>query len=605
MDKKVIRCLDNNCYLIPQIEIFEDKFQFICKNKHSYEISFDKIDIFIDKIFYAYNSELDTCKNHKSKYILYCKKHEENLCDKCNEEETHKDCYPKIEFKDLESIDTKNISKLINNIEKKNSFFAVVLQRIINMYMDNKMNYILYLNAKRIQDYSGFFQNYFEKGITIKYSNKNLFIKNFNKYDNINELKYEIAEKLMNNCDLKHLKYNNFFFFFTNSILGKNYINYQEEFNLIKNAEDGVLQMYLTEEYEKIKDKELNIDYSTNVILKEAIDYGEQIKTEIIFDKKNNIEKIVNENELIENNYLSDNLENLGSKSSPKEEQFAVLSLLSKIIKEQGVETAVYKESNTDNNDSILQMMCCDYSNKYDLIFDFGEEKNKKILQAETEYENLCANIKKTLSEKLKIDEKDIILSIPKKGSAKISVAFSTPGIYKEEDLEIAIKDNKELNQIKKIHKSLIMEGCKLTTKLLSQEGNNKDPGWGENESRGGYEYIPPLGWIGYGLNVRKKYDGGNDAWLSYQNNVDNQYAVAYYPIRSKHEDSKEMKKLIANLSNLNNMNDDKDTYHNIFANEIDINSPNGEKCGNGIYLYPDIKIAEHNASLIKEWCFI
>lgn len=358
--------------------------------------------------------------------------------------------------------------------------------------------------------------------------------------------------------------------------------------------------MYLTEEYEKIKNKELNKDYSTNAILKEAIDYGEQIKTEIIFDKKNNIEKLVNENELIENNYLSDNLEELGSNHATKEEQFAVLGLLSKIIKEQGVETAVYKESNTDNNDSILQMMCCDYTNKYDFIFDFGEEKNKKILQAEAEYESLCANIKKTLSEKLKIDEKDIILSIPKKGSAKISVAFVTPGIYKEEDLESIIKDNKELKQIKTIHKSLIMEGCKLTTKLLSQEGNNKDPYWGKNERRGGYDYIPPEGWIGYGLNVRKKYDGANDAWLSYQNNVNNQYAVAYYPIRSKHEDSKEMKKLIANLSNLNNMNDDKDTYHNIFANEIDINSPNGEKCGNGIYLYQDIKIAEHNASLIE-----
>lgn len=459
------------------------------------------------------------------------------------------------------------------------------------------MNYLLYLNAKRIKDYSKLLQNYFEKGITIKYSNKNLFIKNFNKYDNINELKYEIAEKLMNNCDLKHLKYNNFFFFFTSNILGRKYINYQEEFNLIKN---GVLQMYLTEEYEKIKNKELNVDYSTHAILKEAIDYGEQIKTEIIFDKKNNKEKIVNESELIENNYLSDNLEKLGSTYAQKEEQYSVLSLLSKILQEQGIETAVYKESNTDNNDSIVQMMCCDYSNKYDFVFDFGEEKNKKILQAEAEYVNLCANLKKTLSEKLKIDEKDIILSIPKKGSAKISVTFATPGIYKEKDLENAIKDDKELNKIKKIHKSLIMEGCKLTTKLLSQEGNNKDPYWGKNERRGGYDYIPPEGWIGYGLNVKKKYDGGNDEWLSYQNNLKNQYAIAYYPIRSRHEDSKEMKKLIANLSNLNIMNDDKDSYHNIFANEIDINSPNGEKCGNGIYLYQDIKIAEHNASLIE-----
>ena len=297
---------------------------------------------------------------------------------------------------------------------------------------------------------------------------------------------------------------------------------------------------------------------------------------------------------------MCENLDKLGSVYTPKEEQFAVLSLLSKIIQEQGVETAVYKESNSYNNDSIIQMLCCDYSNKYDLIFDYGEEKNKKILQGEVEYENLCINIRKTLSEKLKIDEKDIILSIPKKGSAKISVTFATPGIYKEEDLECAIKDNKELKELKKIHKSLIMEGCKLTTKLLDQRGNNKDPRWGKNERRGGYDYIPPLGWLGYGLNVKQKYDGGNDDWISYQNNVNNQYAIAYYPIRSKHEDSKEMKKLIANLSNLNTMNDDKDSYHNIFANEIDINNPNGKKCGNGIYLYQDIKIAENNASLIE-----
>ena len=119
MDKKVIRCLDNECYLIPQIDILEDRFQFICNKKHSYEISFDKIDIFIDKIFYVYNAELDICKNHSHKYILYCKKHEENLCDKCNEEEAHKDCYPKINFTELQSIDIKTISKLINNIKKK------------------------------------------------------------------------------------------------------------------------------------------------------------------------------------------------------------------------------------------------------------------------------------------------------------------------------------------------------------------------------------------------------------------------------------------------------------------------------------------------------
>lgn len=405
----------------------------------------------------------------------------------------------------------------------------------------------------------------------------------------------------MNKCDLKHLKYNNFFFFFNNDIFGRKYINYQDEFEKIKNAEDGVLQMFLTEEYNKIKDTEINIDYSTQTILKEAIDYGEQIKTEILFDKKNNKEKIVNENEFLENNYLYKNFEEIGTPIASEKEEFAVLSILSKIIQEQGVETAVYKENNSDNNDSVVQLMCCDFSNKYDFVFDFGEDKNKKILEGKADYQNLCNELLKSLSEKLKIEEKDIILSIPKKGSAKISVTFASNEKYKEEDLENAIKDINEYKDLKKIHKSVLMEGCKLTPKLLDKRWNNRDPYWGnKDEKRAGFNYIPPYGWIGYGLYVQNKYDNGNNDWLSYEENVHNQYAIAYYAIRSQYEDYKEMKKLIANLSNLNLMNDDRDSFHNIFEDDIDIRSHNGEKCGNGIYLYQDIEIAEKQASIIE-----
>ena len=44
--------------------------------------------------------------------------------------------------------------------------------------------------------------------------------------------------------------------------------------------------MFCTDEYDKLKDKEVNLDFSTKSILKEAVDYGEQTQIEINFDKK-------------------------------------------------------------------------------------------------------------------------------------------------------------------------------------------------------------------------------------------------------------------------------------------------------------------------------
>jgi hypothetical protein len=38
---------------------------------------------------------------------------------------------------------------------------------------------------------------------------------------------------------------------------------------------------------------------------------------------------------------------------------------------------------------------------------------------------------------------------------------------------------------------------------------DNKISGWSKDEKRGGKDYIPPQGWIGFGLKVINKYDGG------------------------------------------------------------------------------------------------
>ena len=342
-------------------------------------------------------------------------------------------------------------------------------------------------------------------------------------------------------------------------------------------------------------------DFSTKSILKEAIDYGEEIKREIIFDKKNKNKGLDNENDILRSNYLYKNMEDIAINNPTEGELLFVLCLLSKILKDKGIETAIYKDKNNIIcDDSIINILCCEVLYKYDFIFDFCEEQNKKILNGKIEYENLCKSMKKILSKKLNIDENKILFSVPKKGSAKISVAFITPGIYQKEELISELKDVKELEKLKDIHKTVLMEGCKLTKDIFDQKGNNKDPTWGENETRGGENYIPPIGWYGYGLNVENKFDDGNNNWLGYMNDED-EYAIAYYPIRNFHEDPKEMKKLINSISNLNIIDNKSDPFYSIFEKEDNINTGNilQEKCGTGIYFYQDINIAEKQASII------
>ena len=41
-------------------------------------------------------------------------------------------------------------------------------------------------------------------------------------------------------------------------------------------------------------------------------------------------------------------------------------------------------------------------------------------------------------------------------------------------------------------------------------------------------KYLPPLGWFGYGLKVKGKYDNGNNAWVDYTG-VKGEFAVAYF----------------------------------------------------------------------------
>ena len=150
----------------------------------------------------------------------------------------------------------------------------------------------------------------------------------------------------------------------------------------------------------------------------------------------------------------------------------------------------------------------------------------------------------------------------------------------------------RELSNLKQVHSSLIMDGCRLTKNMLDARGN-RESGWGVGEKRGGLDYFPPpAGWKGYGLNVWSKYDNGNNDWLAMNGNK-NEWAVAYHGIGTKLGFT--LEKATANII----AGGFKVGGGQGYANYDDDNHP-GQKIGNGVYCSPDPKVMESYASYSK-----
>ena len=113
---------------------------------------------------------------------------------------------------------------------------------------------------------------------------------------------------------------------------------------------------------------------------------------------------------------------------------------------------------------------------------------------------------------------------------------------------------------------------------------------WSEktNKKRGGKSYNPPIGYIGHGLRVLNEYDNDN-TWIG-NSNCDGEWPVAYHGTN-----------LNAAVSIL--VNGLKKGNRQAFKNDININKKSifGEKViGEGVYLTPFIKIADHYSAPIN-----
>ena len=172
--------------------------------------------------------------------------------------------------------------------------------------------------------------------------------------------------------------------------------------------------------------------------------------------------------------------------------------------------------------------------------------------------------------------------------------------IFKSKDFELCendlinkYKDGKdELSRLKKIESGIILYGCKLNPRMLDYRGNNIGDGWaGIGEKRGGEKYIPPIGWIGYGLKVIDYYI--DNTWLG-KNNCQGEWCVAYIGVGSG-QSPERVNRIIGSIirggfmaSNWGKAENDEDLRHP------------GKKCGRGVYCSPDINYAEAYAGITE-----
>lgn len=230
------------------------------------------------------------------------------------------------------------------------------------------------------------------------------------------------------------------------------------------------------------------------------------IKENIIEEKKNNPEKFIPIEEAME---IED-----------KKNSLFCLGLLAKNLEDQGIMTVIEKEEVKTEEEKELSVATLDFiangminKTKFDLHFDFGEERNEQLLLNDYEQNKFKELIKEKISKRFGISKDTLILTDPQRGSFQIS--FFQNDDFNKLSLNDLKKMGKELYGLKEIQENLIINACKLTKNMLDAKGN-RSTGWGIGEKRGGYDYRPPMGWIGYGLNVRGKYDNGNDDWLAY-----------------------------------------------------------------------------------------
>ena len=328
-----------------------------------------------------------------------------------------------------------------------------------------------------------------------------------------------------------------------------------------------------------------NIDENkkVNQELEDMCIYGNIMKKQIKEEKLKNPEKFIEVNEAL--------------KLEQQDQGLFALGLLGNNLQQYGTDVIIEKDTKNNENEldagtTALQFISNGMieKKKYELHFDFGQQRNEEILQNKNKFSEFKENLIEKLSKDYNIPKEKIIVTFPQKGSVSVQIIFQSDDFNNLDLNEFKNKfkyDNNypELQNLKKIHTDTIMGGCKLTKNQLDSRGNRVS-GWGKNELRGNKPYNGPEGWIGIGLKVLDKYDNGNNEWIG-MNNTKGEWCVAYHGVgRSQNSDN------VKDITGKIFKGGFKAGQNQVHRNCSDIYHP-GNIVGDGVYITPNITIAE------------
>ena len=347
------------------------------------------------------------------------------------------------------------------------------------------------------------------------------------------------------------------------------------------NINNNIIQKTIPE-YETI-DTEIN---PLNKYIENAINISYTMKLDILNNQNNNSNKFINISQILSSpGFLS------GNHSINDDYQY-ILSLIGKMLQNHGIIVGIYKKNQMkDRIDlSAIQFIFSGLINKkkYQLKFSVNRLDMQNIIYDLSYRKSFINKWKGIIANKLNVNKKLIILTNPRdEGKLCLDLAFNPiVGIFQEN----YIKSTLIQGEIIGCTMLPLIEACRLSPSIFDKKYHKIYKFAKNNLRRGGEDYLQPLGWSAYGINMAGKYDFGNNTWLGNKNKI-GEFAVAYYGINNL------LNQNFSTVQNIISLMGNQETGKT-FINSKNLRNP-GQVCNEGAYFYKNPKIAENSSDKI------
>ena len=319
----------------------------------------------------------------------------------------------------------------------------------------------------------------------------------------------------------------------------------------------------------------------------------------MVVDKIRNPEKYKNIDEEL-NNY-----KNIFADSYNSNNNIFILSVLAKLVENKGIKIFISQkeDKNLKNIELASVQSLLSFSNeiKYEFHFNLGKTNNELVFKDKIFQNNFIKKTKTKIARHLNIKEDELIIANINQGSVIYDVYHINITQDQLEKLESLLND--EGLHITEITKKPLLDALFINQQLLSSLGD-RTSGWGQDEKRGGEDYIPPINkWIGVGLNVLNQYDNGDNSWIDYKN-LKGEFAIAYIGLYNFFNDEN-------NFSNYSNSINLSKSLFDMQKKKLYCKQDNmrdnsffsfikRDKCGDGICVFQNPDDAENFAGIIE-----